>query len=145
MLLLFSTGQSFATGAAPYLYETRADAKLSLQVQIEGVTTTAVIDTGAPYLICNPELASQIDFSRLATLEATQIRTHIGLVQGQLFRMGVMLLAEEGNTLELQATAFVPDPSRWAKNPSFLGFYGCLERVRFAVDPESEKFYFGPL
>jgi hypothetical protein len=25
-----------------------------------------------------------------------------------------------------------------------LGLYGCLERVRFAVDPPTERFYFGP-
>jgi hypothetical protein len=28
--------------------------------------------------------------------------------------------------------------------PCILGLYGCLERLRFAVDSHTEQFYFGP-
>jgi hypothetical protein len=31
----------------------------------------------------------------------------------------------------------------WNDMPSILGFYGCLERIRMAIDPVTETFYFG--
>ncbi|MBI3732481.1 MAG: hypothetical protein HY259_03370 [Chloroflexi bacterium] len=67
---------------------------------------------------------------------------------GRLYLLNLTLLAIEGYSLELSATAFVPD-SEWAESwghlPSFLGLPGCLERLRFAVDPSTDTFYFGPL
>jgi hypothetical protein len=30
-------------------------------------------------------------------------------------------------------------------HPSILGLSGCLEALRFAVDPKTNLFYFGPL
>ena len=73
-------------------------------MQIGGYTVDAVVDTGAPYVVCEP-----------------------GLVD---------------------ATVFVPDlkpDQAWGDLPSFIGLSGCLERMRFAVDPATEMFYFGPL
>jgi hypothetical protein len=56
------------------------------------------------------------------------------------------LLAEEGENLAFEATAFVPEQHEeegWSDMPSILGFYGCLERIRMAIDPVTETFYFG--
>jgi hypothetical protein len=52
------------------------------------------------------------------------------------------LLADTGEPLDVPATVFVtPD---WP-GPNFLGYQGLLQRIRFAVDPESNRFYFGPI
>jgi hypothetical protein len=56
------------------------------------------------------------------------------------------LLAEAGGNLGFEATAFVPEQHEeegWGDMPSILGFYGCLERIRMAIDPVTETFYFG--
>jgi len=48
--------------------------------------------------------------------------------------------ATEGQPLLVEATWFVsPD---WP-GPLVLGWKGCLERFRFALDPNEERFYFG--
>ena len=54
-------------------------------------------------------------------------------------------MADEGSDLEIETTAFVPvlDESEIWELPMFLGMQGCLERVRFAIDPTKERFYFG--
>jgi hypothetical protein len=48
--------------------------------------------------------------------------------------------------VQVDSTAFVPDTSHEAvpELPSILGLHGCLERVRFAFDPHTDTFYFGP-
>jgi hypothetical protein len=59
----------------------------------------------------------------------------------------VTLVATGGESLTFEATAFLPETETqgdWAL-PSFLGWQGCLERIRFAVDPAEEVFYFGAL
>jgi hypothetical protein len=68
------------------------------------------------------------------------LSTRLGVFQGTLYRGQVTLPADEGESLDLDATVFVcPD---WP-GPNFLGYQGLLQRVRFAVDPESNTFYFG--
>ncbi len=67
---------------------------------------------------------------------------------GYLHRLNMAFEATQGESLSLVATAFVPDPEweeSWGETPSFIGLTGCLERLRFAVDPGSDAFYFGPL
>jgi hypothetical protein len=50
--------------------------------------------------------------------------------------------------MDVDATVFILGPESeesWGDLPSFIGLNGCLERMRFAVDPTSDSFYFGPL
>ena len=68
------------------------------------------------------------------------------MVYGRLYRLTLTLLADEGEDVTIQTTAFVPEPEEaehWGDLPCILGLYGCLERARFAVDPRTEQFYFG--
>ncbi len=41
---------------------------------------------------------------------------------------------------------FVPEASYEgiSEMPSILGWHGCLDRLRFGVDPVTDTFYFGP-
>jgi hypothetical protein len=59
MLLSFPDAQSFATGAVRYFYRPIAgydqSPRIIAPVEIERITTYAVVDTGAPYVICAPE------------------------------------------------------------------------------------------
>ena len=67
-------------------------------------------------------------------------------VRGTLHRVPLTFVAEEGDDFTLDVTAFVPDESYEAvpELPSVLGLYGCMDRLRFAVNPGSDTFYFGP-
>ena len=63
-------------------------------------------------------------------------------MEGTLERYPIVLTAQKGQSLEIDATIFVC--SEWRRG-NFLGYTGLLERVRFAIDPASQLFYFGPI
>lgn len=123
MPLKFDDGQHFATGATTYAYDPPENPKLKLEVLIEGFRTSAVLDTGAPYFICNPEVAAQINWSD--AIGPKTLDTRLGKVPGRLFRGTVSFLAQEGNGLDIDATVFVPDSEVWLRVPSFLGMSDC--------------------
>ena len=59
--------------------------------------------------------------------------------------MTVSLLADEGNSLEFETTVLIPIvplEATWDR-PNFIGLNNFLSRIRFAVDPNENAFYFG--
>lgn len=149
MLLRFDDDSPFAQGACPYLHRPVADEetnRILLTVKIDGLDTQAVVDTGAVWLVCAPGIAEVLELDPEAGMECLPVSIRGARFRGTLHRLRLTLLAEEGESLELEGTAFVPepDPGQDWPWPSFLGFHGCLERIRFAVNPTTEMFYFGP-
>jgi hypothetical protein len=99
--------------------------------------------------LCHPHIAGRLHLQDADALGGIHTLLFRGVrVQGRLHRLQLTLLAEAGDNLDIQATAFVPEHTEteeWGSLPCILGLYGCLERVRFAVDPQREIFYFGPV
>ncbi|HKV42063.1 MAG TPA: hypothetical protein VJX67_22855 [Blastocatellia bacterium] len=120
---------------------------LTIEVEIAGQQTEAIIDTAAPYLICSPDLAERLNLGPADALESLDILIRGTRIRGGSHRAEFTLFASEGASLSVEATAFVPDAAHnfGAHHPSFIGYAGCLERMRFAIDPHTETFYFGPL
>jgi hypothetical protein len=142
-LLTFSDGQPFATGAAGYDYlpatETESSVRLILQIELEGVSAAAIV-------VCAPKVARQLNLVPSASLGRIRLLIRGVSIMGHLYRLNVTFLARQGNDLTIDATVFGPDPEweeSWGDLPSFIGLGGCLERMRFAVDPGSDTFYFG--
>lgn len=151
-MLLFPDGAAFATGALRYRYQPigqqAQDNRVLLDVIVEGLITTTVLDTGAPYVMIAPALATQLGINGSDAIETTSIRHRSMQLDGGLHRVEMRFPARYGETLAIQATAFVPDLNfleQWGDLPCFLGMSGCLERLRFAIDPGHDMFYFGPL
>jgi hypothetical protein len=54
--------------------------------------------------------------------------------------MNLTITAREGDEIVLDATVFVPEVEEGEGNlPSLLGWQGCLERLRFAIDPSKMR------
>ena len=64
--------------------------------------------------------------------------TRFGLLAGELIRLPVRFLADEGEPAEVEATWFLSP--EWP-GPIVIGWKGCLERMRFAFDPYSAQPY----
>ena len=149
MPLFFADGRAFVTGSQSNVFyiPTPAEpkARLVLRVTIEGLTTQAMVDTGLVSLFACQRGARAPSGCDPGARDADDSlpRRACG---GTLHRLTLTLLAEEGEDLQLDVTAFVPDASYEGvpELPSILGLYGCLERVRFAFDPATDTFYFGP-
>ena len=151
-LLNFSDNdEPFATGAARYRYDTvpgSGDAsRIILQVEVEGETVEAILDTGGGYFFCNPALAERIGADPTNALEDKWISIKKEMVKGSLHRIEITFLNDCGENLTIQATAFLPDHTQ-NFDPNFLpysylGMLSCMERMRFAIDPSEDNFYFG--
>jgi len=152
MSLTFPDGGRFATGITPYQYRPatayETTPRLLLEVEIDGIQAEAVMDTGGIYLICSPRIDQLFHLETAEAISGVQSILLRGVfVQGRLYRLSLTILAEEGEDATIETTAFVPEPEEaepWGDLPGFLGLYSCLERAHFAVDPRTERFYFGP-
>lgn len=150
MSLRFEDGRPFAQGTCPYLHRPLTEAettnRILVNVKINGLETQAVVDTGGVWLVCDPGFAEVLELDPEGGWECPPLWIRGHQFRGMLHRLRVTLVAEEGQDLELEGTAFVPEPEPYQSWPwlSFLGFHGCLERIRFAVNPITETFYFGP-
>jgi hypothetical protein len=149
MLLTTSSGDVFATGEAP-MYARPAMmqdrwSRIHVQVAIADVQAYAVVDTGGAYLILKPDLASAAVVGEAIGRDNVIIRGFS--YPGSVHRAPVVLVADKGEPLHFEATVFVPeldDGEHWPL-PSYLGWQGCLERIRLALDPGTERAYFGAL
>lgn len=64
---------------------------------------------------------------------------------GRLTRGELVFEAEDGEDLALEATFFVPrlDADQDWELPNFIGYSGCLERVVWALEPDTNTIHFG--
>ncbi len=153
MLLGFTDGTLFATGAAPYAYRPvtawESAPRVILTIRLEGVETSAFLDTGGVYLLCAPQLARRLGLDPLDGIPAPPLQLGRGRLEGALHRVGLTFIAVDGEDLSIESTMFVPHVrpgEQWPEDfPCVLGMQGCLERLRFAVDPTDDTFYFGEL
>jgi hypothetical protein len=101
----------------------------------------ALLDTASHWCVLPPATAITLECDLDAPGD-THLLTRFGRLTGQLVRLPTVLVAEEGENVEIEATWFISGD--WP-GPMVLGWKGCLERVRFGFDPGSETFYFAEL
>jgi hypothetical protein len=105
------------------------------------VPVLAVLDTAAPWCILKPNIGDLIMDELDEIPGLVRLSTRLGTCQGRLYRGALTLMAEEGESLDLDVMFFL---SPLWQGGNFLGYEGALERARFAVDPRANQFYFGP-
>ncbi len=137
--------EPFAPYVANYYDENKPySSQTSIFVEIafpgKSITTLARLDPATPWVVLNSEIAENLGF---CFKEAkTKLYTIGGVMEGTLERQPIELLALEGPSLTIEATIFVC--KEWQRE-CFLGYSGFLERIRFAVDPLTQHFYFGSI
>ena len=147
--LLLGSEAPFATGAATYADRYPGLAEPHPRIYVEFRPTgcdrklvfPALLDTGGHYCILNEDVATLISDQLTEYLGETTLRTAHGLLRGTLHIVPIELIAEVGENLNLEVVAFIP--SEW-RGPSFFGYTGVLDRLRFAIHAETNRFYFGP-
>lgn len=152
-LLQFQDGNSFASGVLTYAYRPinsqETTNRIIIPIEIgNGIKIEAVLDTGAPYVILDPNLAPLAGFTPASVLFQEIMNIRGAKLLCNVARLDFALRADEGDDIDVQATVFIPDDSQqwnYYNFPSFIGQAGFLERIRFAIDPTENKFYFGSL
>jgi hypothetical protein len=105
----------------------------------EHLEITALADTGANQCVLEWTVAQQLPQatdqgqSRVRALAGNDHR-------GVRFPVVVTFLADEGDPVSLETSAWSAETFT---GPNLIGYGGLLEKPRFAVDPETNRFYFG--
>jgi len=99
-----------------------------------------IFDTGATYAILNAQLAEALELLEAIGDETIRYSTRAGQYTCQLHRVPVRLIASVGHDLDLVLPCLVTE--YWSQ-PTFLGYYGLVDRLAFAVDPSDDTFHFG--
>ncbi len=144
-MLRYPNGASFVGSRTPYLDTIKGfhENRICIPVKFEGLPKTmAVVDTGAPWCILSKEEATVLD-PGYKNNALNKMRLYIRglLTPGVLVRWQVTLCADKGFDLTIEGTVFVPDDD--LNIPNFIGLDGLLSRIRFAVDPHENYFFFG--
>ncbi len=150
-MLQFDDGRPFSSGSAQALMrpttERETADKLFLRVRIDGILETeAAVDTGGLYVLCSPEAASLLDLASADAVATEKLSVRGVMIAGDLHRVSLRILSDEGLDVVIDATALVPRlrlGASWGLPDVILGWHGCLERMRFAVDPIEGMVYFG--
>lgn len=147
-MLDFSGGETFCSGRSVYSDHPAAGAertaKIFVKVQPAGLDAVvlAQLDTGSAYTVLDPDVAAGAGVVTDDSEEIT-LSTRGGNVAGRLVTHTVTLLADDGDSLEIQGLVFVPSAGWPFSGRSFLGYSGFLEFIRIAIDPQLNHFYFG--
>ncbi len=98
----------------------------------------ALLDTASQWCLLSPDVARDLGYEPDPDGD-DRLQTRFGVFAGELIRLPVIFVADEGEPTEVEATWFLsPD---WP-GPLVIGWKGCLERMRFAFDPRENDFYF---
>ncbi len=104
----------------------------------EAYPRVALLDTGAHFCILEQALVGRISDRLTESIGPFEMQTVYGLIKGELYIHRITLLAEVGESLDVEMTLFIsPD---WPGS-NFLGYMGAMDRVRFAIDPQRNRFY----
>ena len=142
----------FAQGATRYFdhYPDDKEVRIVLNIYIANYSkpVSAIVDTGTPWCILTPLIFEKIAHCAepIYALE-TPLNIRGFRYTGCLYQLPMRLEALIGEPLDIVATVFVPSLSfneEW-HYPNFIGLDGFLNRIRFAVDPANNLFYFGEL
>ncbi len=131
-------------GRARYLSDTRHGPNrlllaVTCQIAELPVNIPAMLDTAAEWCVLPQELVAALGVHAQPEDSWVRLDSRLGRFDGFLARIPITLLADEGPDLTVNATCLIcPD---WP-GPMVLGWKGCLERFRFALEPEDETFYF---
>lgn len=137
----FSSGRAKFQDAPSFTVS--RSARVYVKVAVEGMEEPflALLDTGAEYSVLDHEIATEAGLGNLDGEPITLNHRH-GSTHGKLVRASISMLADEGETLLVDATVFVPQEA-WPTGRNFIGYTGFLERVKVGLDPQQNDIYFG--
>ena len=146
-MLRHDDGTIFACSQTSYTDQLgeHPESRIYVSVQFDTLPKTfAILDTGSPWCILNEEQAKELNPNyKDAAIETKCLNIRGEKTEGVLIRLPVTICAEQGVDIVIEGTVFVPQNER--DLPNFIGLDGFLNRIKFAINPQSNVFYFGPI
>lgn len=146
-MLRHDDGTIFACSRTSYTDQIgeHPESRIYVLVQFDTLPKTfAVLDTGTPWCILNEEQAKELNPNyKDEAIDTKCVNIRGEKTEGVLIRLPVTICAEQGVDIIIEGTVFVPQDER--DLPNFIGLDGFLSRIKFAINPQSNVFYFGPI
>ena len=143
---------TFAQGATDYIdyYEEETTDRIVINIYLADYPESIpmIVDTGAPWCILSPSIFQDVaNYAEPIHMLNTPLSIRGIRYNGWMYRLPMHFEAAIGEPQDVTATVFVPtlSPNEEWHHPNFIGLDGFLNRIRFAVDPASNLFYFGEL
>jgi predicted aspartyl protease len=134
---------AFASGMTEYLHEGPGfdmDPKLWISFEIDGTQVSALLDTGAPCLTIQTQVAETLGLFDYPLVEEATLTSRFGKANGRRVKTRITLVATNGNSLEFEPLAFV---AKDYSGPTVMGYSFCLQLINFAIDPSDRVLYWG--
>jgi hypothetical protein len=113
---------------------------LGVSCLVDGrISAIALLDTASQWCVLPPEISEQLGCDLTPDPVVPPLHSRFGTFLGRLERIDLEFPADDGSPAVVSATCFV---SRDWPGPVVIGWKGCLERMRFAVDPSDDTFHF---
>jgi hypothetical protein len=116
---------------------------VAVECRLDGLPSSivALLDTGAEWSLLPTDVARVLGYSEEYDEPVEEYSVRGGVLTGRRARILTSFPATEGDELTLDASWFIAD--NWF-GPIVIGWSGCLEGFRFALDPTPghEHFYF---
>jgi hypothetical protein len=112
---------------------------VAVRIGDERDTSVLLFDPACEYCVISQALARAAGWQFSLDLPAQGISTRLGHFDGVIDRMALTFVGVDDEELPVDATWMII--ADWP-GPTVLGWRGCLERMRFAVDPLDNWFYF---
>ena len=144
--LLLSDNSTWSTGIAEYFSDFEYDG-FSLLVAIQfsfgkdNPPALGLLDTASTWVVFSKKIIEDfnIQIDEDFAIKEKINTPRFGLIDGYLHRLPLKIIAETGKSLFIDATCFISD--QW-QGPPVIGWKGCLERIKFALDSSIDRFYF---
>jgi hypothetical protein len=147
--LKFGNGDISVTGAIAYSSRKQRGLAVGvlLQVGVNDYPAEVIVDTGAPFLVCTPQLAKAIGIEDAKFIRKDTILFRGLWLDGSLYELTVAFAPDEnmGSGAALAVSGFVPANQEGLEEVlpySSLGWVSCLEATPFAIDPGRKTFYY---
>jgi hypothetical protein len=101
--------------------------------------TAMLLDTACNLCVMSATTAAEVGWVSSTRLERRQIDTRLGLFTGIIDRIDITFRGFDNRDLVVDCTWLIIE--EWP-GPTVMGWNGCLERMRWAVDPMDNWFYF---
>ena len=144
MELEFGGGHISVTGAIHYSSGVKRSkvVGLLLHVGINEYPAEVIVDTGAPFLVCTPQLAQAMGVEDLVPLLRANILYRGIWLEGNIYTLTVAFAADDnmGTGISLRVQGFVPDVVDILDDIlpfSSLGWISCLESIPFAISRQA--------
>lgn len=101
-----------------------------------------MVDTGATWSVIGPDAWAALDLVAHVPLAKIRMNSRLGTFDVELHRAQIGIRADRGPAVVIDATLGL---GRAWPGPPVVGYVGFLERLRFAVDPDTSEFHFAAL